>query len=539
MLVRLADWCYRQPPPRRRHRGSPPWSASFAPRRRVRRGVPAGLPAARVGVAGASDTLQESFPQQAGDTVQIVLHSEARRHLARRCRPGPRQIFADVAATTHVVGVASPFADGGAAQISDGRHDGVRRRRPRQERQRVHPGAGQGARRTDPRRRRRHPAGRGRRPGRGAVPDRPGRLRGHRAHRRGHHPAGHLRLRGGDGPAAAHRPVRPRDRDGARRGAAARRRRPGLGARHRGDGRHRRRHRLRAAHRHPVPQQPRRGPGPATRDLRPRSRRPVAPSLFAGLTVVVSMLGILLMGQPAMTGFAFTVVLAVLVVMTASVTLLPALLGFAGRNIERLHVPFVSKNARTPTTPRAGTAGAGSSSAGPGSPRSVDSPSCWRWRHRSSASASASPTPRTTRRPPPPARPTTCSPTVSAPGFSAPMVLTVQGASGSDLLDRRRRGSAAELAEVDGVALVSPAVVNDAGDTAVLTVVPTTSPQDAATEDLVDTLRDDGHPGRHRRHRPHRRTSAGWWPRTSTPPGAPRTGCRSSSAACCWSRSCC
>ncbi len=65
--------------------------------------------------------------------------------------------------------------------------------------------------------------------------------------------------------------------------------------------------------------------------------------LFAGMTVVISMLGILLMGQPAMNGFAFTVVLAVLVVMAASVTLLPAVLGFAGRNIERLHVPFVSQ----------------------------------------------------------------------------------------------------------------------------------------------------------------------------------------------------
>src|SRR6185436_17280296 len=66
--------------------------------------------------------------------------------------------------------------------------------------------------------------------------------------------------------------------------------------------------------------------------------------LFAGVTVVISMLGILLMGQPAMNGFAFTVVLAVLVVMAASVTLLPAILGFAGRNIERLHVPFVGKS---------------------------------------------------------------------------------------------------------------------------------------------------------------------------------------------------
>ena len=68
--------------------------------------------------------------------------------------------------------------------------------------------------------------------------------------------------------------------------------------------------------------------------------------VFAGLTVVVSMLGILLMGQASMTGFAFTVVLTVLVVMAASVTLLPAFLGFTGRNIERLHVPFVRRVAR-------------------------------------------------------------------------------------------------------------------------------------------------------------------------------------------------
>ncbi len=49
--------------------------------------------------------------------------------------------------------------------------------------------------------------------------------------------------------------------------------------------------------------------------------------LFAGITVVVSMLGILLMGQPAMNGFAFTVVLAVLVTVAASLTLLPPCTG--------------------------------------------------------------------------------------------------------------------------------------------------------------------------------------------------------------------
>ncbi len=92
---------------------------------------------------------------------------------------------------------------------------------------------------------------------------------------------------------------------------------------HRGDGRHRRRHRLRAAHRHPVPQQPRRRPRPAQATLTAIATAGRA-VVFAGLTVVISMLGILLVGQPALAGFAFTASLFVLVTMAASLTLLPA-----------------------------------------------------------------------------------------------------------------------------------------------------------------------------------------------------------------------
>jgi RND superfamily putative drug exporter len=79
------------------------------------------------------------------------------------------------------------------------------------------------------------------------------------------------------------------------------------------------------------------------------------------------------------------------------------------------------------------------------------------------------------------------------PGFSAPMMLVVQGEDGAELLTASN-AVGGELAEVPGVARVSPAVINDAGDTAVLTLVPTTSPQDAATEDLVDTLRETAVP---------------------------------------------
>jgi putative drug exporter of the RND superfamily len=47
-----------------------------------------------------------------------------------------------------------------------------------------------------------------------------------------------------------------------------------------------------------------------------------------------------------------------------------------------------------------------------------------------------------------------------------------------------------------GVAFVSPPRVNRAGDTALLSVVPTSSPQSQATEDLVNHLRDDVLPTR-------------------------------------------
>jgi RND superfamily putative drug exporter len=214
--------------------------------------------------------------------------------------------------------------------------------------------------------------------------------------------------------------------------------------------------------------------------------------VFAGLTVVVAMLGILLVGQPALAGFAFTASLFVLVTMTASLTLLPAMLGFAGRNIERLHVPFVSKSQHAYDTTRwfrwsrfiqrrpwfaaVGGLTVLLALAAPllgmrlGYPDAQNDPPTFTTHQAHDLLADG-----------------------FGPGFSAPMVLAVQGASGAELL-AASDAMGQELAEVPGVARVSPAVVNDAGDTAVLTVVPTTSPQDAETEDLVDRLRDTAIP---------------------------------------------
>ena len=56
---------------------------------------------------------------------------------------------------------------------------------------------------------------------------------------------------------------------------------------------------------------------------------------FAGLTVVISLLGMLLMGVSFVTGLGVGAATVVTVTMVASLTLLPALLGFAGERIER------------------------------------------------------------------------------------------------------------------------------------------------------------------------------------------------------------
>ena len=213
--------------------------------------------------------------------------------------------------------------------------------------------------------------------------------------------------------------------------------------------------------------------------------------LFAGVTVIASMLGILWMGQPAMNGFAFTVTLAVLVTVAASLTLLPAVLGFAGRGIERLHVPFVSRQTR-----------------------SYDDSRWFRWsrfvqRRPWAAAVGGLGVLLALGAPflgirfgfPDAGNDVRTSTTRAAydllsdgfgPGSTAPMVLTAQGAV-SDL-QTAVDTLGATLSEVDGVAHVAPAIVNEAGDTAVLVVTPATSPQDAATADLVDALRDDAIP---------------------------------------------
>src|SRR5262249_54516122 len=66
--------------------------------------------------------------------------------------------------------------------------------------------------------------------------------------------------------------------------------------------------------------------------------------LFAGGTVVISLLGLFFIGLAFIRGMATGAALAVLFVMAAAVTLLPAVLGFVGHTIDKFALPSAKKN---------------------------------------------------------------------------------------------------------------------------------------------------------------------------------------------------
>jgi len=207
--------------------------------------------------------------------------------------------------------------------------------------------------------------------------------------------------------------------------------------------------------------------------------------LVAGTTVVISMLGLFLMGLTYLNGVALSTSATVLVVMAAAVTLLPALLGMLGHRVDRLRIPGVGRSPRSDRP----TAAARWSDAVARRPwvavaagvlvvAALTVPIAQYRLGFPDAGNDAADT--TTRQ----------AYDLASEGFGAgasgPLVLVA--ASGDET---RLRALGGRVAAVPGVASVTSAQVNPAGDTAMLTVTPTTSPQSPATEDLVERLRDD------------------------------------------------
>jgi RND superfamily putative drug exporter len=214
--------------------------------------------------------------------------------------------------------------------------------------------------------------------------------------------------------------------------------------------------------------------------------------LIAGMTVVISLLGLLLMGLPYLYGAAVATIIAVLVVMAASVTLVPALMSAAGTRIDRLRIPGVNRQSADPARMPAARWGRAvqrrplvAAVAGIVVLLVLASPFAGLRLGFPDRGNDAADT--TTRQ---------AYELVSqgfGPGANGPLLLAATTAD-----DGERDAMAAlatELREQPGVASVSDAVASEDGSAAMVSVMPTTSPQDAATEDLIERLRDDVLPG--------------------------------------------
>ncbi|MFL5872937.1 MAG: MMPL family transporter [Solirubrobacterales bacterium] len=211
--------------------------------------------------------------------------------------------------------------------------------------------------------------------------------------------------------------------------------------------------------------------------------------LFAGITVIISLMGMLLLGLPFLYGVATAAAIAVLFTMIAALTLLPALLTIAGNWVNRLRIPGLGSGAR-----------------------SIDENSWWfRWSRRIQ------------RRPWVAALLAgavliaLCIPTLSlrlgtndagtdpagtttreaydllaegfGPGFNGPFVLAAElPEKGNDQVLQQLRK---ELKTEEGVEAVTDVSLNPNETVGVFQLYPTTSPQSEATTELLDRIRDD------------------------------------------------
>jgi RND superfamily putative drug exporter len=213
--------------------------------------------------------------------------------------------------------------------------------------------------------------------------------------------------------------------------------------------------------------------------------------LIAGTTVVISMMGLFLMGLTYLYGVALSAIIAVIVVMAASVTLLPALLGFARERVNRLRFPGVRAAATTNGGPAARWSRAiqrrpwTAAIAGTAVLLVLAAPVTGL--RLAFPDAGNDPAETTTRQ----------AYDLTAKGFgagSAGPLMLVTSLHGPD--DRAALGELAmEIGRDEGVAGVDRPLFNASGDTAVLTVAPTTAPQDRGTEELLERLRNEVVPG--------------------------------------------
>ncbi|MET7489698.1 MMPL family transporter [Streptomyces sp. NPDC005538] len=210
--------------------------------------------------------------------------------------------------------------------------------------------------------------------------------------------------------------------------------------------------------------------------------------VFAGLTVVIALAGLSVVGIPMLTKMGLAAAGAVLLAVLICLTLVPAVLGFWPNAV-------LSRRERKNRTKRGNGENGGS-----------------RWarvvvRHPvpvlmlGVVGLGAMATPALNLQLGMPGDEAKATSTTErrayddlaegfGPGFNGPLTIVVDAKGATDA-----KGAVAtiskEIAATDGVVSVSPARFNQAGDTAVFAATPTTSPTDEKTKDLVQKIRDE------------------------------------------------
>jgi RND superfamily putative drug exporter len=210
--------------------------------------------------------------------------------------------------------------------------------------------------------------------------------------------------------------------------------------------------------------------------------------LIAGATVVIAVLGLFLTALPYMYGVAISASLAVLVVMLAAVTLLPALLSYLGPRVDRLRIPLLGRSLKAE--------GDGESPAARWSHAVQRRP--WTAAIAATAVLLALAAPALGMRlgfpdagnDPPDTMTRQAYDLMTegfGPGTNGPLVIV------AELPDPSARSDidtlATRLRAQDGVSFVTDPRINQAETAALVTAIPSTSPQDEATQDLVKDLR--------------------------------------------------
>ncbi len=210
--------------------------------------------------------------------------------------------------------------------------------------------------------------------------------------------------------------------------------------------------------------------------------------VFAGMTVVIALAGLTAVGIPLLTQLGLGSAAAVLVAVMIAVTLMPALLGFAGHKIDRLTIGRARTGAHAEShqtlsarwARRVTRRPALSLAAGLGVMALLAVPM---FSMRLGAPDDGTRAASTTQR-----QAYDLLAEGFGPGFNGPLTAVVDLTETADR-DVALAATVDAVEQAPGVADVGEPSVNEAGDTAVVPVIPETGPAAEETNDLVDNLR--------------------------------------------------